>query len=379
MIIMSIYKKKLKYWVSIYYQNKRYRKLSPENTYAGAKAYETSLRQKLARGEPIIETPEIVQLIPTFKEFSEKWFEVYVKTNNKFSEIGNKKSLLSAHLNPYFGNKQLDKISNLDIESYKSAKLQTGLSRKSVNNQLIVLNKCFHTAQDWEVILNIPKIKLLKVEPQKIDFLNIDECQSLLDQCEGQLKEMILLGLKTGLRFGELIALQWTDINFKSGLMTVQKSISRGIMGSPKSNKIRYVPLLDDVSQILIARAKKNGFIFSNTNNNEPLVQCACIQRLHRVCELASLRRIGWHTLRHTFASHLAQNGVSVIVIKELLGHSDIKTTMRYSHLTPSTVRGAIETLNQNNGHHLGTTSKIIEIKPITFVPNKLKLPQKTQ
>jgi integrase len=374
---MSIYKNKNKYWVSIYCQNRRYRKLCPQNTLAGAKAYEALLRQKLAHGEPITEARETSCPIPSFSLFSEKWFEVYVKTNNKFSEIGNKKSLLSAHLIPYFGKKQLNQITNLDIESYKSAKLQTGLSRKSVNNQLIVLNKCLRTARDWEVIVNIPKIKLLKVEPQKIDFLSIDECQSLLDNCNGQLKEMILLGLKTGLRFGELIALQWTDINFQSRLLTVQKSISRGQMGSPKSNKIRHIPLLNDVAEILTARAESNGFIFSN--NTEPLVQCACIQRLHKTCERAGLRKIGWHTLRHTFASHLAQNGVSILVIKELLGHADIKTTMRYSHLTQSTVRGAIETLNKNNGQHLVTSPKTREYLPLTFPSPDLKLLQKAQ
>lgn len=374
---MSSYKRGDKWWIRFRFNHKRYFKSSPENSQAGARAYESSLRQKLARGEPITEDLKEIAPIPSFKDFSAKWFEVYVKTNNKFSEISSKRSLLNAHLNPYFGKKQLDQITNLDIESYKSTKLQTGLSRKSVNNHLIVLNKCLRTAQDWEIILNIPKIKLLKVEPQKVDFLSIDECQSLLDNCDGQLREMILLGLKTGLRFGELIALQWTDINFHSRLLTVQKSISRGQMGSPKSNKIRYVPLLNDVAQTLSARAKSDGFIFSN--NKEPLAQCACIQRLHKACERAGMRNIGWHTLRHTFASHLAQNSVSILIIKELLGHADIKTTMRYSHLTQSTVRGAIETLDRNSGDNTETILEIPNPRLLSISSREINLLQKTQ
>jgi len=354
---MSVYKNKNKYWVSIYCHNKRYRKLSPQNTYAGAKAYEALLRQKLAHGESIVEKKKEIVVIPNFKEFSDKWFEVYVKNNNKYSEVLNKESLLRAHLNPFFGQKQLDKISNLDIESYKAKKMQSGQSNKSVNNHLIVLNKCFNTAQEWGIIKVTPKIKLLKVQPQKFDFLSSEECQSLLDNCDGMLKEMVLFALKTGLRFGELIALEWSDIDFKNNLVTVQKSIARGHLGSPKSNKIRYVPLLEDVKDTISSRYKKHGTVFDK--ENKPLGPVLCLNWLHRACKRAGLRRIGWHTLRHTFASHLAQNGVSVVLIKELLGHADIKTTMRYSHLTPQAIRGAVETLANNFGHHLVTTSKV--------------------
>lgn len=355
---MSVYKNKNKYWISIYCQSKRYRKLSPQNTYSGAKSYEALIRQKLARGEPIREEIKVSETIPTFKEFSEKWFTVYVKTNNKYSEVLNKESVLRAHLNPFFGSKPLDKISNLDIENYKVKKLQSGQANKSVNNHLIVLNKCLNTAQDWGVIKNTPNIKLLKVQPQKFDFLSTEECRLLLDNCDGLLKEMVLFALKTGLRFGELIALEWSDIDFKSNLATIQKSIVRGHLGSPKSNKIRYVPLLRDVSEMIGSRSKKHGLIFSK-DNNEPLGSMLCLRWLHRACKKAGLRKIGWHTLRHTFASHLAQNGVSIVLIKELLGHADIKTTLRYSHLTSSAIKGAIETLANNFGQHLVTTSEI--------------------
>jgi len=349
---MSIYKNKNKYWISIYYGNQRFRMASPENTKAGAMAYEASLRQKLARGEPIIEEPEHNEVVPTFKEFSEKWFEVYVKTNNKYSEILNKESLLRAHLNPFFGEKLLDKISALDIESYKAKKLKDGQASKSVNNHLIALSKCLKVAQEWEVIENVPRIKLLKVEPQKFDFLSIEECQLLLDNCDGVLREMILFGLKTGLRFGELIALEWNDISLSNNLMTVQRSISRGRLGSTKSNKIRYVPLLEDISQMLSSRVRKSGYVFDR-EDKKPLNPALCLRWLHRACARAGLRRIGWHALRHTFASNLAQNGVSVVLIKELLGHADIKTTMRYSHLTPLAIRGAIETMSKKFSHQV--------------------------
>lgn len=375
---MSTYQRGKKWWVRFRFNHKRYFKCSPENSQTGAKAYEALLRQKLARGEPIIEPHKEIEVIPTFKEFSEKFVAVYVKNNNKYSEVLNKESVLRAHLNPFFGLKPLDKISNLDIENYKAEKLQSGQANKSVNNHLIVLNKCLNTAKEWGVIENTPNIKLLKVQPQKFDFLSIEECQLLLDNCEGLLREIVLVGLKTGLRFGELIALKWENINFQSNLMTVQKSISRGREGSTKSNKIRYVPLLDDVSQELKARSRKHGYVFSR-NDNTPLNPMLCLRWLHEACRKAGLRKLGWHTLRHTFASHLAQNGVSIVLIKELLGHADIKTTMRYSHLTSLAIRGAIETLNNKSGDIVETISQPTAKEIINFVPAILEISQKTQ
>jgi integrase len=375
---MSILKRGNRYWIDFRHNRVRYRKPSPDNTLAGAKVYEALIRQKLARGESVALKPEKKpEVIPSFKEFSDKWFEVYVKTNNKYSETLNKESVLRAHLNPAFGDKPLNKITNLDVESYKAEKIKAGQSHKSINNHLIVLSKCLNVAKEWEVISSMPKVKLLKVPPQKFDFLTTDECQKLLDSCEGLLFEMILFGLKTGLRFGELIALKWEDINLKGLLATVQRSIARGRIGSTKSNKIRHIPLLNDISEMLSVRDKKEGYIFSN-ENGEPLIPMTCLRWLHGACEKSGLRKIGWHGLRHTFASHLAQNGVSILVIKELLGHADIKTTMRYSHLSTSVVKGAIDTLGRDIGHNMVTISNSKETGKMTPLPGKLEIVKKT-
>jgi len=375
---MSVYKRGNKYWIAFRFNHQRHRKASPDNSYAGAKAYEALIRQKLARGEPIVIVSEKDIAIPTFQEFSKKWFDVYVKTNNKYSETLNKESVLRAHLNPFFGVKLLDKINSFDVEGYKAKKLQAGQSCKSVNNHLIVLNKCLRTAQDWEVIKEVPKIKLLKVAPQKFDFLSTEECQLLLDSCEGILKEMVLLGLKTGLRFGELIALKWSDIDLRRKMATIQQSIARGRLGSTKSNKIRYVPLLEDVVEILRAKGSGDGLVFSNANNS-PLTAVTCLRWLHRACERANMRAIGWHTLRHTFASHLAQKGASIVIIKDLMGHADVKTTMRYSHLTASAVRGTLETLNEDNGHNMATLLATERPKPVALIAGRAKILGKAQ
>lgn len=371
---MSIFKRGNKYWIDFRYNGFRYRQSSPENTAAGARMYESLLRQKAVKGEPIGITSDEM---PVFSEFTSRWMDVYVRTNNKHSEILNKESVLRAHLVPFFGSKKLDKIKTVDIESYKSMKLQSGQSPKSVNNHLIVLNKCFNTAKDWCILENIPKIKLLRVPPQEFDFLDEANCQLLIDNCEGILRNMVLVALKTGLRFGELIALQWTDIDFANSLMTVQRSITRGVIGSPKSNRIRYIPFLDEVKDILLDMRSETGFVFQG-DNGQALNSVTCLRWLHKSCKKAGLRKIGWHTLRHTFASHLAQKGFSIIIIKELLGHADIKTTMRYSHLSGQVTREAVRSLYQV-GHNMVTVPKNNNENILVSNLRETKIPQKSQ
>lgn len=324
----------------------RYRQPSPENSKAGAQAWELVLKQKLARGEPL--EPE-KEKTTTFKDFSEEWFETYVKNNNKYSEILSKEMILRVHLVPYFGRMKMDEVSNLDIEKYKALKLSRGLSAKSVNNHLAVLKKAFQCGFEWEAIKNCPIIKMLKTPPQEFDFLTVEECRRLVGAVGGIYGEMIGVALGTGLRFGELIALRWEDIDFKTGQMTIKRAYARGVLGSTKSNRIRHIPMSASVRNTLYHKRKKEDLVFAGSGGN-PLKRNNSLKRLHSICVKAGLRKIGWHTLRHTFASHLAQAGANLTAVQNLLGHSDIRTTMRYAHINREVLREAISMLDKTGG-----------------------------
>lgn len=354
---MSIFKRGNKYWIGFRFKWRRYRMASPDNTFAGAKIYEARIRAKLARGEEITEKIDKDTKAPIFSEFALKWHKTYVVNNNKESEQASKRYALNKHLIPFFGKLPLDKITVLRIEEFKAKKLSEKLNPKTVNNLLTVLSKCLKTAQEWECLNKVPKMRLLKVPPQKFDFLSNEELSSLLFSSNGIIKEMITFDSMTGLRFGELAILDWSDVDLKNRKIIVRRSITRGLIGSTKSNKIRYIPLALQLFEILSNRSVKTGLVFPNTGNI-PYTPSVALRELHNSCELASLRRIGWHALRHTFASRLVQNGVSILTVKELLGHSDVKTTMRYSHLGPLTTTEAISTLSvskENSGHNMAT------------------------
>lgn len=341
---MSIRKRGDKWWVDFKFNRTRYRKPCPDNTRAGAQAYETLLRYKLARGEPL----ETKENKTTFKEFAANWFQTYVKNNNKYSEVISKEMILRVHLVPYFGSRKIADIGSLDVEKYKAKKLAEKLSPKTINNHLTVLRKSLQCGFEWDLLKVSPLIKRLKTSPSQYDFLTIEECRQLIVAAEGSWNEMIRVVLETGLRFGELIALTWEDVEFNKNMLTVRQAFAEGVLGSPKSNQIRYIPLSESVIEVLRNKNRGKGYIFADVNG-APLKQTACIKKLHRICRKAGIRTIGWHCLRHTFASHLAQAGANLVAIQGLLGHSDIRTTMRYAHINDGALREAIGILNTNS------------------------------
>jgi integrase len=342
---MTIIKRGKSYWIDIGYDRKRIRKRSPDNTYKGAKAYELHIRHKLAHGLPLSEPNSAEK--QTFRETALQWLEVYVKNNNKLSEFKNRRYTLTGRIIPYFGSRYIDDIKAYDIEQYKKYLLsEKELSPKTINNYLCIISRCFKSAVEWEILKEVPKIKLLKIPPQKYDYLTEAESELLLKNANGIWHDMILLAVRTGLRFGELIALQWDDINLKEGILVVNRSIVRNIEGSPKNNKTRVMPLSPSIINMLDERNKCGKYIFYD-KAGFPLSYDVCRHKLHSICKQSGLRKIGWHTLRHSFASHLTAKRNSIVAIKELMGHSDVKTTMRYAHVNLPILQNAVLSLEQ--------------------------------
>lgn len=363
---MGVRKRHNKWWVDFSFSGTRYRRVSPENSKKGAEAYEAVLKQRLARGEPV--DGEEKKKPVGFKEFAADWFRTYVKNNNKFSEVQNKEMTLRVHLLPFFGKQPLEKIKSLDIERYKAEKLDEGLSPKSINNHLTILRKSLQCAMEWEMIKNLPHVKKLKVPPQKFDFLTIGECHRLIDSADGIWRKMIIVALGTGLRFGELTALTWDDVDLARSSLTVRQAFTRGRLSSPKSNKIRMVPISESVKTAIGDILPKRGFVFHDIHGR-PLNKHTSLRKLHGFCRKAGLREIGWHCLRHTFASHLTQAGANLVAVQNLLGHSEIRTTMRYAHITGDLLQEAIGVLETERNRKI-KNSVTIASQPVAELKN---------
>lgn len=334
------------WWVDFRVEHTRYRKRSPENSRAGALAYEAALRQKLARGEDLLgrQAPVDQRLV----DFVWKWFDEYVVPNNKPSEQRTKKYILSASIVPFFGRMKMQEIAVRDVERYKAALIRDGISRKTINNRLTVLRKCVCTGYEWLGLKGAPpKIEWLKCPPVRTDYLTPDECELLLHHSTGVIGEMVLAALRTGMRQGELKGLQWSSIDWLNGSVAVRHSYSdhTKTLGSPKGNRERHVPLDIDLLEVLKAREGETGYVFID-EIGRPFEHKRLSAELGLVCRQAGMRKIGWHALRHTFASHLAMNGTPLNIVQTLLGHASIATTMRYAHVAPSALRLAIDLAN---------------------------------
>ncbi len=342
------------WWIDFRANHTRHRKRCPENSKAGAQAYEAVLRQKLARGESMEQVAHDKEQEQTFEKFAPRWMEEYVVPNNKHSEQRTKRYIMNAFLIPFFGKLAIKNIATQHIEKYKAHETKSGISSKTLKNRLTVLSTCLKTAYEWlSIETKPPTIKWPKCPPPKTDYLSPDECELLLSHTDGIVRELIITALRTGMRQGELKGLQWPSIDWENRSVAVRHSRDdrQKILVSPKSNRERHIPMDIDVCEMLHKRKRGTGYVFLDSDN-EPFDYHRMERKLTKACKEAGLRKIGWHTLRHTFASHLAMRGVPLNTVQVLLGHSTITTTMRYAHVAPSMLRSAIETLSPKTANN---------------------------
>jgi integrase len=164
---------------------------------------------------------------------------------------------------------------------------------------------------------------------------------------------MILVALRTGMRIGELMALQWQDVDLVAGRITVRHNVVWGHHGTPKSGKPREIPLSNDALAALKSHRHLRGALVFCDDGGHLLTEGEVRHPLWRACKRAGLRQITWHVCRHSFASHLVMRGVPIRAVQELMGHSTILMTMRYAHLAPEVTRDAVQLLDLD-GQSLG-------------------------
>ncbi len=175
----------------------------------------------------------------------------------------------------------------------------------------------------------------------------------------------VLLGGEAGLRVGEIVGLEWSDIDLKRGTLTVNRSVWRGMVTPPKGGRSRMVPLATRLHEALRQHRHLRGPRVLYTVRGRPPGTTTVRGWLSEVQHAAGFPTKGPHCLRHTFCSHLAMHGAPPQIIKEYAGHRSIQTTERYTHLSPGVRMNAIRMLDRPQGwRHLGDGPKaLIKIK----------------
>ena len=323
-------------------------------------------------------------LVPTVKEFHVVYLDS-MRLDAKPSTIITTESDFRAHIVPNLGDLRLDEVTYAAIEDFKLVLTKTQaantkhkrrlLRPRTIHNLLVHVSGMLGVAKKRGLIATMPEIDWIKIPPSEFDFLDFDEADRLVAAAEGEWRTMILVALRTGMRMGELLGLRWIDVDLSAGRINVRQNYVMGHLGPPKSGKSREIPLGDDVIEALRAHRHERGpLVFCDAAGNH-LTAGLLGWPLKRALKRAGLRAIGWHKLRHSFASHLAMRGVPLKVIQELLGHASIVTTMIYAHLAPHVARDAVRVLDRARVPSAGPNSSPPPAIPAEVAKNWRKPP----
>jgi len=326
----------------------RERKKAPATSKSAAQRWaEARERVLLVHGKPKPVQKQEVHQTPTLAEFAGRFVDGYAKANRlKPSGIAAKKTVLSVHLIPLLGDKRLDQITTEDVQQLKAALGHR--AAKTVNNVLTVLSVMLRTAVEWDVITRVPcAIKLLPTPKSEAAFYDFDEYERLVEAARSDSQALLvaLLGGDAGLRCGEIMALEWTDVDLAKRQLCVARSEWKGHVTVPKGGRLRYVPLTKRLTEALRQARHLRGARVLCDKQGQPLTQKVIQVLMRRVARRANVKP-GVHILRHTFCSHLAMRGAPARAIQELAGHQDLETTQRYMHLSPAALDAAIRLLD---------------------------------
>jgi integrase len=289
---------------------------------------------------------------PTLEAFAPRFIDDYAVANRqKPSGIAAKRTILSLHLVGAFGAKRLDAITTDDVQKLKH-RLRDH-APKTVNNVLTVLSVLLKKAVEWDVIDRVPcTIRLVRAPKPSMGFYDFDEYERLLEAAKdlGPTAHLVtLLGGEAGLRCGEIIGLEWNDVDLVKRQMCIQRSEWRGHVTVPKGGRLRYVPMTARLASAVREHRHVKSSRVLCLEDGSPLTQDVVGEYVRKAGRKAGVPASGAHRLRHTFCSHLAMRGAPARAIQELAGHQDLTTTQRYMHLSPAALDGAIRLLERGD------------------------------
>jgi integrase len=194
----------------------------------------------------------------------------------------------------------------------------------------------FNLAMSWEKTEHNPVrgIKFFKENNIVERILKDEEINPLLLCCNTITRDVVIFALNTGMRRGEILNLKWDQVDLVTGCITVTKT---------KRGKQRKIPINEAVRHVLESQSRGSVYVFHRNGKPAKSVRTAFEQSVKK----ADISHCRFHDLRHTFATRLVLGGVSLPVVKELLGHSTITTTMRYAHPTPESKKSAVALLDK--------------------------------
>jgi integrase len=333
---MGVFQKGKNWYIDYYVKGRRKRKkIGPSKKLTLQVLNDVQL--KIAKGEYLGIFDEKKTPIDEYA----KQYLAFSKANKAWSTYNRRDRFSIDNLLSFFKGKYLFEITPEMIEKYKATRLEK-VTPASVNRELACLKHMYTKAIEWGYVKTNPGkgVKRLKEPPGRLRYLKLEEVEALLRVCSGHIRPIVVTALNTGMRRSEILNLRWSDVDLKNRKITVINA---------KNNESRVIPTNQTLHQEFLAlyqkaKEKKEEYVFSDRNGRP-------FKDIKRGFSSA-LKKIGikdfrFHDLRHTFGSHLVMQGVDLRTVQQVMGHKDIKMTMRYSHLSPEHVQEAMEKLDK--------------------------------
>lgn len=283
--------------------------------------------------------------IPTMDQFQIISFENH-KNDRKAVTTKDYKGMYKKHIQPYFGNHKINNIKVSEVNNWKNKLYnEIGLSSKRVNEIKKVFGTILQDAIEDEIIDKNP-VRKSKALPKHIrkekEPFTLDEVKDILDNCEGQTKNIISVLFFTGMRTGEMIGLKWEDINFENNTIMIQRTIGRGVEGKPKTeSSIRTIPILKPLIEPLKNQFKltghKDSYLFLNQRDTHYFDSSKIRDKVWtQTLNKAGVEYRTIYNTRHTFVSLNLSTGKNLLWVSQIIGHKNSNITLEhYSKFIP--------------------------------------------
>ena len=370
------------WWIYIDHQGRRKAKKIGKEKLAHEVAEKVEARLKLGDMTILEDRPKA----PTFKEYAETWLHGEIKRLRRQSTFERYQYILKQYVYPALGSRPINEIRRGEIRELLLKHNKKGLSRSTISLIKDVISGPLSLALDDELITVNPvigitkRLRLRRDRGIEIEPLNKEEVSLFLDTCQAHVPEhfsFFLCAFRSGMRLGELLGLQWGDVDWRGKFIRVCRSYKPKKITPTKTGKARRVDtsdqLLDTLKALHVARrreALKSGVgevvetIFHR--GDKPMEQNYIRRVFKRLLPKAGLREIRFHDIRHTFASLLLSDGASPVYVKEQLGHSSIKMTVDiYGHLIPSSNRDMVNRMDTQQTATYPQPAKMEKAQPL--------------
>jgi integrase len=339
-------------WQIDYYdpQGKRVMKCFPKKAEAEAYLGKVVAAKKEGRYHDVFDVKKETQ--DTFNDLAARYTENF-RTQKAFRTS---KRYLLAMVQEHFGERRLSEITYLDLETYRNRRKATpakgGKPRTdaSVNREMALVSHMIGKAVEWGMLETSPfkkgKRLMFKENNHRLRFLTDSEIEALFKACDDlktytpHLRPIVETALFSGMRRGELLSLKWEQI--RNGFIYLTET---------KGGKARQIPINDRLAEVFreVRRGDhlKSPYVFCDLKGRRFY---AVKRSFASACRRAGIEDFRFHDLRHTFASRLVMRGASLKAVQELLGHADMKMTMRYAHLSQEHLRDSVNLLNDLPG-----------------------------